>query len=291
MSSALVKIASFNVLAPSWASPSYYPESAHPWLHPLEARSDRIVTFLKNHVVDKLDVIALQETEVTVTPLLKAGLGEKFQFFSSNHDDSYWAKWTAGGQQPYNPNGVSIAINSNTFDVLEFLDVPLGTGNHSAVAVCRHKTTDRIFRVASVHFELDDISQRDSEVKAIADFMNMNQKEKNWSHPVDIIAGDFNSEVSLVENTHFLNEGFIDTHQALGVSHRTHPWGAEYGVIDHIIVRGEKVSPSHGKVHMAELYQEHPCIHAFEDLHHRVTKNLQMGGSDHFPIEATLSLC
>jgi len=201
MSSALVKIASFNVLAPSWASPSYYPESAHPWLHPLEARSDRIVTFLKNHVVDKLDVIALQETEVTVTPLLKAGLGEKFQFFSSNHDDSYWAKWTAGGQQPYNPNGVSIAINSNTFDVLEFLDVPLGTGNHSAVAVCRHKTTDRIFRVASVHFELDDISQRDSEVKAIADFMNMNQKEKNWSHPVDIIAGDFNSAISRGEHS------------------------------------------------------------------------------------------
>jgi mRNA deadenylase 3'-5' endonuclease subunit Ccr4 len=67
-----VQVASLNVLAPSWATPTIYPTCAAPLL-PTRLRVARALAFISTALVNA-DVIALQETETTTNPAFSAAL-------------------------------------------------------------------------------------------------------------------------------------------------------------------------------------------------------------------------
>ena len=197
-----VKIASFNILAPCWANPKYYCLSGResPLLFPSEDRIARTLQYIDKNIPNA-DIFCFEEVDSTVLPQLRAhceALG--FFFFTAFHDLAYWADWTHAFS-PLVPNGNSIAINKNKFEVIKTVDLSLGsTGNHGAAVIARIislKSTSRVFRIVAVHFELDSLESRTAEIKSVMKFL----KETDGEYPeaIDVIAGDYNTELDTPE--------------------------------------------------------------------------------------------
>jgi len=278
-----VHFGSFNVLAPSWASPVFYPTNSHHLLFPSEPRIERVVQYIHEHL-PRADVLAFQETEFTLNRQVSALLGDKFDYFPVYHDDTYWAKWITH-DRPFVRNGVAIALRRSAFDHVTLIDLPLCTGNHAAVLICRHIALDQWFRIACVHFELDDENTRNAEVVALGQFFRPGAARH---HYVDVIAGDFNSDVDNdTMQDHLIGSGFIDVHRELGVALATHPEGIGDDVVDHILVRGHNVQPARALTYSGDIMQRHPeRIEAHKEA--RITRCLEFNGSDHFAIEAVV---
>jgi len=278
-----VKVGSFNILAPSWASPQFYPERSHALLFPSERRIDRVVRFLLTNLKNT-DVLALQETEHGLDSRISQLLADKYVFFSVYHDDSYWAKWVTE-DRPYRRNGVAIAVKKGVFDQVTSIDLPLGTGNHAQVVICRHIALDRWFRIVSVHFELDETDIREQEVEAVANYL---RSEGNGRSYVDVVAGDFNSDLdSDLFASLFFQNGFRDAHRHLDETYATHPEKLGDDCIDHILVRGNHVEPIIATVHASDIMSAHP---EGSEAHkeERLARCLEFNGSDHFAIDTTL---
>jgi len=172
-----------------------------------------------------------------------------------------------------------------TFDHVTPIDLPLGTGNHAVVVICRHVALDQWFRIISVHFELDDAEMRSKEVEAVARFLHPGASRHIY---VDVIAGDFNSDLDSREfPSHLLNKGFRDVHRDLDETYATHPEMLGDDTIDHILVRGGNVEPISATVHSGDIMMSYP-EDSEEHKDARLTRCLEFNGSDHFAIEATL---
>jgi len=210
-------------------------------------------------------------------------ISEEFQYFSVYHDDDYWAKYVTH-DRPYCRNGVAIALRKSAFDHATFVDFELGTGNHAAVAVCRHIATDKWFRIVSVHFELDDMSVRDQEVRAVASYLRPGTQHGIY---IDVIAGDFNSDLDDVMRAEFIDRGFIDAHIEVNNAMATHPEMIGDDVIDHILVRGKATETVEARTHSGDIMTSHP-LNSDEHRAERLCRCLEFNGSDHFAIEATI---
>jgi len=285
--SANIRIEAFNVLAPTWAHPSYYPAACAPLLTPPLTRVGRGITYVQDHMLDT-DFLAYQESETTINSVLDGGLGANYLKYHVFHDNDYWASWITV-DPPFNPNGVSVAVNSNKYDSCSFHDRELGTGNHAAVAVCRNIAINRWFRFASVHFDSDFSSRRSTESSTLVAWLNSDTSREY----VDIIAGDYNADtVSGVMKNNIINAGFVDVLRAVGVAENTSPWTGSGQNIDHLCVRGLRTTPVSGLVHSNDLWnlypvQSGPTGAAITDQ--RITRHMEITGSDHFPVEAVFN--
>jgi endonuclease/exonuclease/phosphatase family metal-dependent hydrolase len=278
-----VKIGSFNILAPSWASPSYYPAHAHGHLFPSEKRIDRVIHFLLTHVRNA-DVLALQETEQDLERRISQLLADKYEFHSAYHDDTYWAKWITS-DRAFRRNGVAIALKKGVFDHVTPVDLSLGTGNHALVLIAHHVALDQWFRIISVHFELDDIKIRKNEVEALSNYLRPGSSSNIY---IDVVAGDFNSDIDSDEFLCYLmDHGFRDVHRVLDEASATHPEKLGDDVIDHILVRGNHVEPISASVHSGDIMDIHP-ERTEDHKDQRLARCLEFNGSDHFAIDATL---
>lgn len=274
-----IYVVSFNVLAPCWASPKYYPSGVAPYLDRVLRRS-HIMSFL-NSVAPKADIIALQETTQTEFEYFKEDLQNDFYAFQAYHDPSYWSNWITPGI-PWEPNGVAIFVKKSTFTNVSFLDKPLTEdGNHSAYFEGIVQSTGKKVRAVSIHLDNDHGYNRHYELKALLQFLT-----KESVNP-DIIAGDFNFGTEggvikrLLDNNHF-----VDVLHYLGREEWTHPFDVEgdrnSGIIDHIAVRN--ATPIDGHVLNFGLWKLYP-----HDQTGRVIANLEISGSDHFPILGVVS--
>jgi endonuclease/exonuclease/phosphatase family metal-dependent hydrolase len=232
----------------------------------------------------RIDVLALQETELTLNRRISTLLGDAFEYFPVYHDDSYWAKWVTP-DRPYIRNGVGLALRHSAFDHMTFIDLPLMTGNHAAVIIAFHIASNQWFRIASVHFDMDDVDLREIEVETVSNFF---QPGASRRHYIDVIAGDFNSDVdNALMGSRLLCHGFMDVHRELGVAKATHPEGIGDEVIDHVLIRGNGIEPLKAHTFTGDVMDLHPH-HSENQKDARIAHCLEFNGSDHFAIEAVV---
>lgn len=276
-----IRVISFNVLSPCWAHPSYYPASSALLLNRV-SRRDAIINFLKSNQ-SSVDVIALQEVAQVEFNYFKDALKQTYVGFQANHDPNYWSSWITVNPA-WELNGNAIFVKKDIFSNVVFRDFPASlSGNHAALFTGSIKNAvGKNVRIASVHLDSDYPYNRNRELNAVLDL---------WpaaSNTVDIIAGDFNTESDATNiQADIRRANYYDVLEVLGAAKQTHPWDSKYygadnwGIIDHIISRN--TSPLDGRVNDFNLFQLYPNN---EEM--RINKNLQLSGSDHFPIIGTV---
>lgn len=275
-----IGVATFNVLAPCWASPAYYFESSKPLLK-REKRRAAIIRVLQS-LATKYDFIALQETQQDEIGFFKAALEQLgFGGFSVNHDDSYWAQYITA-DPPFASNGVALYWNMSTISMTAESRVALSDGgNHCVIGTFRKGRTS--IRVVSCHLDSDRSNKRLKEAKALVARLPQQRAM------VDIIAGDFNfnSDTGPLNNIFHANQ-FVDVLQVVGKEEATHQFTSKYaqnnnfGIIDHVMVRN--ATPRDGEVLNYNVWRDG----ATEEEHVNLT--LQRDGSDHFVVTALITV-
>lgn len=276
-----VRVLTFNILAPCWASPSYYPVAVAPWLDRY-LRRQAIIGFLKSRA-DSVDVFALQETTPVELAAIADALGTKWAAFQANHRPDYWSNWIVP-EIPWEPNGVALVVRRSRFSNATFEDVALSdSGNHGAIFSGTLSSGERV-RVASIHLDSDHASNRKRELGALLDRLG------NAKGSRDFIAGDFNFETDAGNlKTDLKRAGFASILEALGTARNTHPWDTKYngadnwGIIDHVMARN--AVPISGFVIDFDLFARYP-----DDEVSRIVMNLRLCGSDHFAVFASASV-
>jgi endonuclease/exonuclease/phosphatase family metal-dependent hydrolase len=272
-----INILSFNILAPCWADPSYYPASSAPFLERVSRR--QTIIDLLNSYENKVDVIALQEVAQIEFNYIAQALQSTFVGFQANHASTYWSNWVTA-TTPWELNGNAIFIKKERFDDISFEDYTASaSGNHAALFTGKLKNEgDKQVRIASIHLDSDHAYNRKRELQAVL------AKWLPLKNAMDIIAGDFNTETDATNiHTDIRKAGYYDVLEVLGKARQTHPWDTKYygsdnwGIIDHIISRNS--IPIEGAVIDFQLFDSYP-----KDEEMRINKNLQLSGSDHFPI-------
>ncbi|MBS0287671.1 MAG: endonuclease/exonuclease/phosphatase family protein [Proteobacteria bacterium] len=275
-----LKVVSFNILAPCWASPSLYPASSLPLLD-RAFRRERIIAFLQQQA-PTTDIFALQETTLVELGYIKDAMKSGFDLYPAYHSPTYWSNWITV-DPPWEPNGVALLVKKNLLTNVNFQDMPLSDdGNHSAYLVAKLKSnSQKIVRIASVHLDSDKSYNRERELNSLLQTM------VPLNNSIDVIAGDFNFEITNGNlKNNLATAGFTDILTALGKDGYTSPYSTTYykssnwSDIDHVLVRN--LTPIAGEIFSFNLYNIYP-----NDEEARINANLSICGSDHFPITGT----
>ena len=156
----------FNVLAPNYAAPKYYPPIDNIYLSRHFRRS--ATTKFLNNIKSKCDIIALQEvTHDTIIndEICHIRIGE-YNYFNDllsddfigtfvPHDKSYWSNYFDKNNENYAyiQNGNALFLRKSVFSEITWYDVPLTTGNHAVSAIAIYSPTKRFIHILNVHFE------------------------------------------------------------------------------------------------------------------------------------------
>jgi endonuclease/exonuclease/phosphatase family metal-dependent hydrolase len=273
-----LRVVAFNVLAPIWSAPAWYPQDMDAALLETGYRRVRLEAFLRG-IAASADVVCLQEVQDSELPFLMAALGAGFQGAMAVNDPELWSNYLLG--TPWAPNGTAIAVRRSLFAAdPEFRDLPTHGGNHVAVVSGVHAASGRPLRAYSVHLDSERTSNRTKELQAV--FADAGPE----SGAVDVICGDINEDTIIGSASGlFARAGFVDVLASTGNREATHPWSATYYnstrwlVIDHILTRG--AIPVAGDV----LDMGTASI---EDEVERIEENFRRTGSDHYPIIGTV---
>lgn len=276
-----LSVLSFNVLAPLWAAPRWYPERLDPMLLDRVFRRERITTFLRGAARSR-DIVCLQEVEAGEMPYYEQALGGGFVGAFASHDPAYWSNWLVP-ELPWVPNGNALFARRAALAEFSFSDLSLGgTGNHAVMLSGLLAGSRRPLRAASVHLDADRNNGRRIEFQSLLD---------QWpagSGSVDLIAGDINEDtVSGSLGGVVKRAGFADVLAAVGNREATHPFSASYNgatrwaTIDHVLSRG--ATPRAGDVFDFGLW-------SISDEVARIEANFRACGSDHFPVAAEVTV-
>ena len=275
-------VLSFNVLAPCWAHPSYYPASAEPLLDRV-ARRRTIIDFLLAQA-GTVDVIMLQEVAQAEFAFFNEALKQNFEGSYVNHAPTYWSSWITP-VPAWEPNGNAIFVRRARFSTIAFRDLAASaSGNHAALFSGVLKNSTKTVRAASIHLDSDSSQNRRQELGAVL---------AAWpaqASAVDVIAGDFNFETDAGNlKADISKAGYLNVLEQLGTATQTHPWTSSYngadnwGIIDHIITRNS--TPLSGRVIDFDLFKTYPT-----DEVSRINSNLRLCGSDHFPVIGSVTV-
>lgn len=292
-----IKVLTFNVLAPCWASPQYYPASSLSKLEKTYRRA-RIISFLNQAVASGVAVIALQEVQIDEYPYYYNALKTLFEGFMSFHDDQYWTSWITA-DPPFARNGNALFLRRDLFTNWQFFDKPLtDDGNHCVYATAQDKLLGRNFRIASIHLDSDNSNRRNNELTALFALLPAQ------SNAVDIVAGDFNAALSSGNLSNLIKQNaFFNALDVANIAEQTHPFTTSYnrntnwGPIDHIAFRNAnirgRVSASNDGMPAIDngvvdfnVWKTYPSGATYEA--ERINKNFDNCGSDHFPVVSTL---
>jgi endonuclease/exonuclease/phosphatase family metal-dependent hydrolase len=280
-SSAQLPMVTFNVLAPVWAAPDWYPPDMDMSLLDADDRRARITAFLSSRAADT-DVFCLQEVQESEFPAFLAAVGSGFAGAMSHNDRDWWSNWVVP-EIPWAPNGTAIMVRRQAFSNLAFRDVPLsGDGNHGEIVEGVHRATGRRFRAASIHLDSDKEANRGREARALM------SEFPPAAGAIDVVCGDFNEDsVTGTAGGVVKRAGFVDVLDAVGNREPTHPWSSKYNgatrwaIIDHLTLRGAQ--PLSGDVlDFGGL--------AIPDELTRIESNFRTTGSDHYPVGGAAGL-
>jgi len=277
--SAPVSVVTFNVLAPIWAAPTFYPPTLDPALLGQQYRRSRITALLQS-ASTTTDVFCLQEVQTSEFNAFVAALGPRFDGAMSSNAPTYWSSWLTPGL-PWQPNGTAIFVKRATVTTSTMRDIPLTSdGNHAVLFDGTVRATGRRLRIGSVHLDSDRGNNRVAEANALVAAMPLARGS------LDIVCGDLNEDSVTGSVSGLLgHEGYTDVLASLGNRESTHPWSSTYnkagmwGIIDHIVVRG--AAPVAGDVLDGGVW-------SIADEVARIAQNLRNVGSDHFPVTGTV---
>lgn len=278
-----LKVITFNILAPCWASPSYYPASASIYLDRVYRRT-KIINFLKSRPT--ADIISLQEVTVVEYGYIRDALKKDYISFQSLHDPTYWSNWITENP-PWESNGNAVFLKKSRFTNINFQDIALtDDGNHAVYIQATDINTNKKIRIAGIHLDSDRSYNRERELKALFALM------LPLNDVMDVVAGDFNIDINYNNlQQDIVHNQFLNVLSELGVNQITSPYSstyyahAKFGVIDNIIVRNGL--PIDGNVNSNGLFELYPDP---KDEDPRVTANMQITGSDHFSVEGTVKV-
>jgi endonuclease/exonuclease/phosphatase family metal-dependent hydrolase len=278
-SSPPLRVVTFNVLAPVWAAPVWYPEDMDMSLLDTEFRRARITAFLSSQAATT-DVFCLQEVQESELPYFLAALGSRFTGFVSHNDRDWWSAWVVP-EIPWAPNGTAIIVNRRSLSG-SFSDRALsGDGNHAAFFEGIHIPTGQPVRVASIHLDSDFENNRVNEARSLVQQLPAESK-------TDVVCGDVNEDTENGSVGNILHSaGFTDVLAAVGNREPTHPWSSSYntshkwGIIDHVLVRNGL--PVAGDVFDFGVW-------SIADEVPRIEANFRNTGSDHFPVTGTVGV-
>jgi endonuclease/exonuclease/phosphatase family metal-dependent hydrolase len=273
-----LRVVAFNVLAPIWSSPVWYPEEMDTELLETEYRRARITAFLSRIATDT-DIVCLQEVQDSEFPYFMDALGAQFHGAMAVNDPELWSNYLVGTS--WAPNGTAIAIRRSVLDGdPQFRDLPTHGGNHVSVVTGTHVASGRRLRAYSVHLDSERTSNRTRELRVV--FADASP----GSGAVDVICGDINEDTIIGSASGLFDRaGFVDVLASTGNREATHPWNTTYYnstrwlVIDHVLTRG--ATPIAGEV----LDMGSSTI---ANEVERIEENLRRTGSDHYPIVGTL---
>ena len=272
---AQIGMVTFNVLAPVWAAPDWYPPEMDMSLLDAADRRALITSFLSSRAAGT-DLFCLQEVQESEFPAFLAAAGSGFDGAMSHNDRDWWSNWVVP-EIPWAPNGTALIVRREAFSDLVFHDIALsGDGDHAELVEGVHRATGRPFRVASIHLDSDIEANRRREARSL---MAQLPPEPGTT---DVVCGDFNEDsVTGTVGGVMKRHGFVDVLDAVGNRQPTHPWSSKYNsatrwaIIDHLTVRGAQ--PLSGQVlDFGGL--------AIPDELERIESNLRTTGSDHYPV-------
>ena len=270
-----IGMVTFNVLAPVWAAPDWYPPDMDMSLLDADYRRARITSFLSSRAADT-DIFCLQEVQESEFPAFLAALGGGFTGAMSHNDRDWWSNWVVP-EIPWAPNGTAIIVRRQAFSNLVFSDIALSDdGNHAELVEGVHTATGRRFRAASIHLDSDVEANRRREARSL-----MSQLP-SASNTTDVVCGDFNEDsVTGTVGGVVQRAGFVDVLAAVGNREPTHPWSSTYNgatrwaIIDHLTVRDAQ--PLSGDV------LDFGGLSIADELT-RIESNFRTTGSDHYPV-------
>jgi len=271
----------FNVLAPVWAAPDWYPPEMDMSLLDAADRRARITSFLASRAADT-DVFCLQEVQESEFPAFLAAVGSGFAGAMSHNDRDWWSNWVVP-EIPWAPNGTAIMVRRQAFSNLVFRDIALsGDGDHAELVEGVHRATSRRFRAASIHLDSDKEANRGREARSL-----MSQLPPA-AGAIDVVCGDFNEDsVTGTAGGVVKRAGFVDVLDAVGNREPTHPWSSSFNgatrwaIIDHLTVRGAQ--PLSGDV------LDFGGLSIPDELT-RIESNFRTTGSDHYPVGGAAGL-
>ena len=293
----MFRVLTFNVLAPNFANPKYYPADCHDCLNREQRRSN--IMRLLSSVKDSYDVIALQEvTDDTIISTTDIRFGE-YQYYRSvltgfagmfiAHDSTHWSDYF--GVDPefsYIRNGNALFFRHEMFAVQMWNDISLSTGDHALMGMVIHKPTMKQLRIINVHFDNESDSIRRTELHNLFSVIPCN------ANIIDLIMGDFNTNMTDISD--LLDEfSFTDTLSEVGDTRSTYAlFIGKDGPIDNIIHRGESIKTLSSEVLDHNLWTTYPILDRRDLLDPLGTKRLneciRLFGSDHMPVAATFTL-
>jgi endonuclease/exonuclease/phosphatase family metal-dependent hydrolase len=273
-----LSVLTFNVLAPLWAAPKWYPDALDASLLDAGFRRARTTAFLRE-MRNRAQVFCLQEVEQRELPAYLAALGSDFEGAFASHDQAYWSSYLVP-ELPWVPNGNALIVRKRSFRGRVFSTLSLGgTGNHAVGFEAQHVDSGRQARIFSIHLDADRNDGRRTELASLLD-----QAPPRAGY-VDIIAGDVNEDtVTGSAASLFAQAGFVDVLAAVGNREPTHPFRDSYNkaqrwrIIDHVLCRGAQ--PLAGSV-----YDSGTAMIAGEVA--RIAENFRQVGSDHYPVGGT----
>lgn len=294
-----LKLSTFNVLAPCFANPIYYPENCAQVIGDTAFRLNRIGLEIGALKKVGTSVFCFQEVTpemydgISSTFLALFGFG-KFQGFVAYHDANYWRSYQPDPNNPV-PNGNAIFILTDTWNILDLKDVSTnpngnGSGNHAAYAKISPKTgSSHVFHVMNVHLDSDHGGNRKKEVTGALTYLQDHAKPKE----TQVLLGDMNNTTSSGSIKEALDAaGMVNTKDPL---EPTHPFSDDYNdnnnwaSIDHITYKygtatavGDTTIRNHG------LWETYPVLSPDTNNPSRILANFDICGSDHFSVHGTV---
>jgi len=292
-----INIASWNILAAPWASPSFYPPELD--LAILDRnRRGKLNAAMMAAVADVHDVWCLQEVTVPELERIRAALSEigDFEAFHAHNAPEYWSNWLVDGVD-WEANGPALIVRGNGVAADDntvreqrvFQELRLGEQGNAAASMCAvDAATGSRYRVVAIHLDADSAETRCVELRSLIAQLEDPVVFGEWCSVPVVVAGDFNCDTVEGEIADMLRDaGFVDAHTACGQLDPTHPLarpGDSYVAlarIDHIMVRG--LQPVTSAVMDAGVF-------TIEAPGERFLEHLRRTGTDHLMIAATCHL-
>jgi len=282
-----LNVVTFNILAPVWVSPAYYP-CVDPTALDTTTRLALIIQYIEE---TQADVVALQEVQGTmdVLGILEVRLGMSYYVFTAMHGPTLWSEWLLEGQHAL-PTGNAVLVRKALGAPEDFTVSSEELSDDGNTMVVVQGAGLRIF---SVHLET---LKEDIRVAQIARLF--------VKYPVpqpgvlDILAGDLNAPQSWLLPHLTQRQGaaatFVPAALRAGSScFNSDKFGGDFigNQVDHVMLRGLPVDytftslPADPYVNGAGGYTG-----SVEDqvMGPKVEWTLRRYGSDHIPVGCSI---
>lgn len=282
-SPSFLKVYTYNVLAPVFVRPEYYP-GVSPSLFDAASRLMMVRNTITTLALEPdTDVICLQEVQEDWIVPLVAAAGVEYMAQWVPHDASHWSSYYTA-EYPYVPNGnLTLIRSSSTASGVSWDTIVTSTGARFPKASFRIANSGRAVSIYNVHFDSDVGGNRKKELEVVV----MDAVPEGIAvNAIPVIVGDWNCDLDVSNIQNVLRKSKLrDLIAELGPKTETHPFTSKYN--DNPLFRcidnfagSARVTASSSVVFNIDAPTEAA----------RVSANFSAVGSDHYICRAILKI-